>query len=164
MKENLGDINGQRLFPDRHAHTVKFRLNQEEFDLYKAVTAYINEFLPQASGRKKQSVALARTVLQRRLASLTQAIAESLRRRFEKQGKLLEELESLSPAQRAKRLVQIQGRIADAEQDEEPVRGKNGLWNARDWRFSDRSAIRPLSGPNPRGSRREPTGVLCTQY
>ena len=77
--------------------------------------------MPQASGRKKQSVALARTVLQRRLASLTQAIAESLRRRFEKQGKLLEELESLSPAQRAKRLVQIQGRIADAEQDEDDL-------------------------------------------
>ena len=115
LKEDLRDIDGQRLFPDRHAHTVTFRLNHEEFDLYKAVTAYINEFLPQASGRKKQSVALARTVLQRRLASSTQAIAESIRRRFEKQEELLEELESLSPAQRAKRLAQIQGRITDAE-------------------------------------------------
>ena len=63
LKEDLRDIDGQRLFPDRHAHTVTFRLNSEEFDLYKAVTAYINEFLPQASGRKKQSVALTRTVL-----------------------------------------------------------------------------------------------------
>src|SRR5216683_228869 len=121
LKEDLRDIDGQRLFPDRHAHTVKFRLNQEEFDLYKAVTAYINEFLPQASGRKKQSVALARTVLQRRLASSTQAIAESIRRRLDKQEGLLEELESLSPAQRAKRLAQIQGRLADAEQDEDDL-------------------------------------------
>jgi superfamily II DNA or RNA helicase len=121
LKEDLRDINGQRLFPDRHAHTVTFRLNQEEFDLYKAVTAYINEFLPQASGRKKQSVALARTVLQRRLASSTQAIAESIRRRFEKQEELLEELESLSPAQRAKRLAAIQGRIIDGEQDEDDL-------------------------------------------
>ena len=121
LKEDLRDIDGQRLFPDRHAHTVTFRLNHEEFDLYKAVTAYINEFLPQASGRKKQSVALTRTVLQRRLASSTQAIAESIRRRFEKQEELLEELESLSPAQRAKRLAQIQGRLADAEQDEDDL-------------------------------------------
>jgi superfamily II DNA or RNA helicase len=121
LKEDLRDINGQRLFPDRHAHTVTFRLNQEEFDLYKAVTAYINEFLPQASGRKKQSVALARTVLQRRLASSTQAIAESIRRRFEKQEELLKELESLSPAQRAKRLAAIQGRIIDGEQDEDDL-------------------------------------------
>jgi superfamily II DNA or RNA helicase len=121
LKEDLRDIDGQRLFPDRHAHTVTFRLNHDEFDLYKAVTAYINEFLPQASGRKKQSVALTRTVLQRRLASSTQAIAESIRRRLEKQEGLLEELESLSPAQRLKRLAQIQGRLTDAEQDEDDL-------------------------------------------
>jgi len=121
LKEDLRDILGHRLFPDRHAHTVTFKLNQEEFDLYKAVTAYINEFLPQASGRRKQSVALARTVLQRRLASSTQAIAESLRRRLEKQEDLLEELETLSPAQRTKRFAQIQGRITDAEQDEDDL-------------------------------------------
>jgi SNF2 family DNA or RNA helicase len=66
-------------------------------------------------------VALARTVLQRRLASSTQAIAESIRRRLEKQEELLEELEALSPSQRAKRLAQIQGRITDAEQDEDDL-------------------------------------------
>jgi superfamily II DNA or RNA helicase len=121
LKEDLRDIDGKRLFPDRHAHTMTFRLNQEEFDLYKAVTAYINEFLPQASGSKKQSVALTRTVLQRRLASSTQAIAESIRRRFEKQEELLKELESLSPSQRAKRLAQIQGNLTDAEQDEDDL-------------------------------------------
>ena len=74
-----------------------------------------------ASGRKKQSVALTRTVLQRRLASSTQAIAESIRRRLEKQEGLLEELESLSPAQRSKRLAQIQGRLTDVEQDEDDL-------------------------------------------
>src|SRR5438132_2044260 len=76
---------------------------------------------PPTSRRKKQSVALARTVLQRRLASSTQAIAESIRRRFEKQEELLDELESLSPAQRAKRLAQIQGRLVDVEQDEDDL-------------------------------------------
>lgn len=121
LKEDLRDVNGHRLFPDRHAHTVAFRLSPDEFDLYKAVTAYINEFLPQASGRKKHSVALARTVLQRRLASSTHAIFESLRRRFEKQEGLLKELESLTPAQRAKRLAQLQGKLVDAEQDEDDL-------------------------------------------
>ncbi len=67
----LKDLQGHRPFPDRHAHTITFKLNREEHDLYKALTAYINEFLPQASGRKE---ALARTVLQRRLASSTMAI------------------------------------------------------------------------------------------
>lgn len=121
LKEDLKDINGRRLFPDRQADTVTFRLNREEFDLYKDVTAYINTYLPQASGRKKQSVALARTVLQRRLASSTMAICESVRRRLEKQEKLLEELEALAPSQRARRLAELQGRLADAEQDEDDL-------------------------------------------
>src|SRR3970282_2528372 len=111
--EELKGPNGGRRFPDRHAHTVTFRLNRDEYDLYKAVTAYINEFLPQASGRKKQSVALIRTVLQRRLASSTLAIFESIRRRLEKQQAILTELEDLPPAQRARRLSQLQGRLTD---------------------------------------------------
>lgn len=121
LKEDLKDLNGGRLFPDRHAHTMTFRLNREEYDLYKAVTAYINEFLPAASGRKKQSVALARTVLQRRLASSTKAIHESIRRRLERQQTLLEELEVLPPSQRARRLAQLQGRLTDVEQDEDDL-------------------------------------------
>jgi SNF2 family DNA or RNA helicase len=121
LKEDLNDLEGKRLFPDRHAKTVTFQLNREEYDLYKAVTAYINEFLAQATGRKKQSVALARTVIQRRLASSTNAIHESLKRRFEKQHKLLEELEVLSPTQRAYRLAEIHGRVADVEIDEDDL-------------------------------------------
>jgi len=121
LKEDLKDLHGGRLFPDRHAHTVTFRLNREEYDLYKAVTAYINEFLPQASGRKKQSVALVRTVLQRRLASSTKAICESIRRRLERQQGLHQELEDLPPAQRARRLAHLQGRLTDAEQDEDDL-------------------------------------------
>ncbi|HPC17198.1 MAG TPA: helicase-related protein [Candidatus Hydrogenedentes bacterium] len=121
LKEDLKDMNGRRLFPDRRAHTVTFLLNHDEYDLYKEVTAFINRFLPQASGRKKASVALARTVLQRRLASSTYAICESIRRRLERQQALLKELEDLSPSQRAKRLAYLQGCIADAEQDEDDL-------------------------------------------
>ncbi|MBI2951011.1 DUF3883 domain-containing protein, partial [bacterium] len=121
LKEDLRDLRGRRLFPDRHAHTVTFRLNREEYDLYKAVTAYINEFLPQATGRRQASVALARTVLQRRLASSTMAIYESIRRRLERQQDLLQELEDLSPAQRNRRLAQLQGRLTDGEQDEDDL-------------------------------------------
>jgi hypothetical protein len=121
LKEDLRDLHGRRLFPDRHAHTMTFRLNREEYDLYKAVTAYINTFLPQASGTRKQSIALARTVLQRRLASSTMAIHESIRRRLDRQQDLLRELEDLPPAQRARRLAQLQGRLTDAEQDEDDL-------------------------------------------
>ena len=89
LKEDLRDLSGRRLFPDRHARTVTFQLNHEEFELYKATTAYINEFLPQATGKRRNSVALASTVFQRRLASSTRAIHESLLRRLKKIQDLL---------------------------------------------------------------------------
>src|SRR5262249_5764256 len=114
-------LRGRRLFPDRHAHTVTFKLNLQEYDLYKAVTAYINQFLPHSGGRRGASVALARTVLQRRLASSTMAIYESIRRRLERQHDLLKELEELPPPQRGRRVAQLQGRLADVEQDEDDL-------------------------------------------
>jgi hypothetical protein len=49
------------------------------------------------------------------------AIYESLRRRLERQQALLNELENLTPAQRARRLAQIQGRLIDVEQDEDDL-------------------------------------------
>ena len=121
LKEDLKDLHGRRLFPDRHVGTVSFSLGTEEYAIYKAVTAYINEFLPQTAGKRKNSVALVRTVFQRRLASSTRAIHESLLRRRAKLTDLIEELEALSPAQRARRLAQLAGRLVDAEQDEDDL-------------------------------------------
>ncbi len=121
LKEDLKDANGKRLFPDRHTNTVTFCLNSDEYTLYKSVTAYINEFIPQQTGQRRSSAALTRTVLQRRLVSSTCAIHESIKRRLKKQEDLLEELEGLTPAQRAKRLAALQGRLPDAEQDEDDL-------------------------------------------
>ena len=118
LKEDLKDLHGRRLFPDRHVHTVRFNLGAEEYTVYKEVTAYINEFLPRATGRRKNSVALVRTVFQRRLASSTCAIHESLLRRRNRLEDLVGELDRLSPAQRTRRLAQISGRVVDTEQDE----------------------------------------------
>jgi len=121
LKEDLKDANGKRLFPDRHTNTVTFCLNNDEYTLYKSVTAYINEFIPQQTGQRRSSAALTRTVLQRRLVSSTCAIHESIKRRLKKQEDLLEELEGLTPGQRAKRLAALQGRLPDAEQDEDDL-------------------------------------------
>ncbi len=121
LKEDLKDSAGRRLFPNRQVSTVSFRLSAAEYAIYQAVTAYINEYLPQTTGRRRNSVALARTVFQRRLASSTRAIHESLMRRRSKLQELLDELDALSPAERARRLAQLQGRLADAEQDEDDL-------------------------------------------
>lgn len=121
LKEDLRDVDGRRLFPNRHAKTVPFELTSEEYALYKAVTEFINLFLPQASGSRRQSVGLARTVLQRRLASSANAIYESLRRRLERQHHILQELEALPPAQRRPYLDRLRHRLTDAEQDEDDL-------------------------------------------
>ena len=121
LKEDLKDMHGRRLFPDRHVQTVSFNLGTEEYHIYKEVTAYINEYLPQTTGRRKNSVALARTVFQRRLASSTHAIHESLCRRQRKRKDLLRELEGLSFSERSRRLAQIQGHLIDTEQDEDDL-------------------------------------------
>ena len=121
LKEDLKDADGKRLFPDRHTKTVTFCLNSDEYALYKSVTAYINEFIPQQTGQRRSSAALTRTVLQRRLVSSTCAIHESIKRRLKKQGDLLEEVEGLTRAQRAKRLAALQGWLPDAEQDEDDL-------------------------------------------
>lgn len=121
LKEDLTDMRGRRLFPERHVQTVSFSLSAEEYAVYKAVTAHINEYLPHTTGRRRNSVALARTVFQRRLASSTHAICESLRRRRGKLDDLLHELEGMSPSQRARRIARLQGRLTDIEQDEDDL-------------------------------------------
>src|SRR5262249_42396101 len=121
LKEDLRDLHGHRLFPDRHAQTVSFCLNSEEYTLYKTVTAYINEFMPQQTGQRRSSAALARTVLQRRLARSTPAIHESLQRRLQKQQEIIETLESMTPPQRPRWLASLQGRLPDVEQDEDDL-------------------------------------------
>jgi SNF2 family DNA or RNA helicase len=121
LKEDLKDVDGKRLFPDRHTTTITFCLNSDEYALYKNVTAYINEFIPQQTGQRHSSAALTRTVLQRRMVSSTCAIHESIKRRLRKQRELLDDLEGLTPSQRAKRLAVLQGRLPDAEQDEDDL-------------------------------------------
>ncbi len=116
IKEQLQDFDGQKLFKDRHAITVNFELSQPEETLYHQVTNYINTYLGRTTGRRQATVALARTVLQRRLASSLNAIYSSLKRRYQRFSTLLEELELLSPQEQQKRLISM-GRTNDTETD-----------------------------------------------
>ncbi len=119
LKEDLCDLNGRPLFTKRHSTTVPFELSLEEYELYEAVTDYLNSFLAiRGAGRVRQSIALTRAVFQRRLASSTFAIYESLRRRSQKQRDFLEELESLSPRERIRALERRRGVAVDEEMDE----------------------------------------------
>lgn len=117
LKEELHDLEGHLLFTERHPHTVRFVLSRAEMRLYKAVTDYINTFLPRQRGRRKVTVALARMVLQRRLSSSLHAITRSLRRRWERFRTILTDLERLRPADQARHLQHLRLLDGDDERD-----------------------------------------------
>ncbi|UVF77276.1 helicase-related protein [Gordonia mangrovi] len=85
VKEELLTFDGRRLFPERIAETVPYRLSPGERQLYDAVTHYVREEMNRAEQHSdsphRRTVGFALTVLQRRLASSTHAIVRSLERR-----------------------------------------------------------------------------------
>lgn len=120
MKEDLRDFEGKLLFTKRHAVTQEFKLSDPEFELYTEVTDYINEFLPKVIGKKRTSVALARIVFQRRLASSLGAITSSLERRHKRFADMLREVDALPESERGAKLQQLRlVEFADVEQDED---------------------------------------------
>ncbi|URR36256.1 DUF3883 domain-containing protein [Thermosynechococcus sp. HN-54] len=111
VKEDLVKFDGRPLFPERLAHTVKYLLSDLEAALYKRVTDYVREEFNRAealeSDRRKGTVGFALTILQRRLASSTQAIYESLRRRRERLEKRLREEKIARRADRTRDASQL---------------------------------------------------------
>jgi superfamily II DNA or RNA helicase len=117
IKEELRDFDGRPLFTRRTVLTQPFELRRTELDLYEAVTDYINTFLPRQSGRRRTSVALARSVLQRRLASSLGAIEATLVKRHRRFTDLLEELARLPSVAREKRMREMRLLEVDPEID-----------------------------------------------
>src|SRR5712691_2000849 len=99
VKEGLRKFDGTPLFPERIAYTVPYKLSDPEAQLYKEVTAYVREEFNRAEAlqndKRAGTVGFALTILQRRLASSSEAIYQSLRRRRERLEKRLRELELL---------------------------------------------------------------------
>jgi superfamily II DNA or RNA helicase len=122
VKENLLKFDGKRLFPERIAYTVPYRLSDAEARLYKAVTEYVREEFNRAEAlqndKRSGTVGFALTVLQRRLASSPEAIYQSLRRRRERLEKRLRELELLQRGAAAQAALQA-GRTLDPDDVED---------------------------------------------
>ena len=118
-KETLKDEHGDDLFVPREVLTQPFDARAR-----RAAPLRGGHRLHPGVPRRRcpaggaTAIALARTVLQRRLASSLGAIRSSLRKRAERIGERLAELEALPPAERARRLREL--RLAeplDAEQE-----------------------------------------------
>ena len=95
IKEDLKDFEGKPLFLPRHVQTKPFRLGTEseiEMELYNALSEYIREQYNRFTedSQKRNNVAFALVILQRRLASSTYALTVSLQRRQQRLTELLQ--------------------------------------------------------------------------
>lgn len=107
IKEDLKDFNGEPLFLPRHIKTLKFSLSEKEKHLYNEVSRYVNvQYNKALVKEKKRNIAFALVILQRRLASSTYALLNSLERRKVK----LEELEK-----RADTKIKLESKAFDFE-------------------------------------------------
>ncbi len=112
VKEELVRFDGTPLFPERIAHTVPYRLSDEEAVLYREVTEYVREEFNRADALendgRKGTVGFALTILQRRLASSPEAIYKSLQRRRERLESRLREERLLARGEQARRTEDLQ--------------------------------------------------------
>ena len=121
LKEDLKDLHGRRLFPGSARAHRQLRPRRRGVRHLQGGHR-LHQRIPAAGGRAAKEQRRPRAHrLPASLASSTRAIHESLRRRRTRLEELVEELDRLPPARRAKRLAQISGRVADAEQDEDDL-------------------------------------------
>ncbi len=87
MKEEMVTFDGEPIYPPRLSRTIAYPLKQgqvSEQSLYDAVTAYCEKYFDLAGQYNRSAAKIAMMVLQRRLASSTFAMLQSLIRRSEK--------------------------------------------------------------------------------
>ena len=87
MKEEMVTFDGEPVYPPRRSRTIAYPLRQGEVSeqsLYDAVTAYCEKYFDLAGQYNRSAAKMAMMVLQRRLASSTFALLQSLVRRAEK--------------------------------------------------------------------------------
>jgi SNF2 family DNA or RNA helicase len=97
VKEEMVDLHGRPLYPERLCDTVSYELTQGDISeqaLYDQTTAYIRHYYNQARLLNRQAARFAMTVFQRRLASSTWALLCSFRNRLDKLDRLIDDIRS----------------------------------------------------------------------
>ena len=132
MKEEMITFDEKPIYPPRRSHTIAYPLKQGEISeqsLYDEVTAYCENHFDLAGQYNQTAARLAMMVLQRRLASSTFALLQSLIRRKEKLQATLRELREGRLS--AEELETAQAELADVDirdtktgDEEEIVDGK----------------------------------------
>ncbi|MBN1104016.1 MAG: DUF3883 domain-containing protein [Deltaproteobacteria bacterium] len=118
LKEEMITYDGQPIYKPRLAQTVPVTLTAEEELFYDAATAYLKWSYENNHALNRNAAAMVVAVLQRRLASSTFALMESLRRIKEKRIALQEAGDSAVPSDLDRMVAQIDSATAD---DSEPT-------------------------------------------
>ncbi len=132
MKEEMVNFEGKPIYPPRYSRTIAYPLKQGEISeqsLYDAVTEYCETYFDLAGQYNRMAAKMAMMVLQRRLASSTFAMLQSLIRREEKLKTTLQELRDgrLSDDEFEKAqsdLIRVDIRDEKTGDEEESVDGK----------------------------------------
>ena len=91
IKEDMVDFEGNPLFVPRKVKTPEIKLSDPEKTLYNYVSNYVKEQYDKAlKSDKKRHIGFALLILQRRMASSTYALLQSLQRRKSRLEKMLE--------------------------------------------------------------------------
>ncbi len=120
VKEEMVDLRGQPLYPERRCDTVSYELSQGDISeqaLYDRTTTYIRHHYNQARLLNRQAARFAMTIFQRRLASSTWALLCSFRHRLAKLDALIDAVQS--------------GRISEAELRRQQERLNRNLRDGR---------------------------------
>lgn len=84
LKEEMVDYHGQPIYKPRLCQTVKFELSKPERDFYEESSEYLRWSFETNRFLNRNAAAMVVAVLQRRLASSTYAMVQSLKRRRER--------------------------------------------------------------------------------
>ena len=133
MKEEMITFDGKPIYPPRWSRTIAYPLKQGEVSeqsLYDVVTAYCEKYFDLAGQYNRSAAKMAMMVLQRRLASSTFALLQSLVRRAEKLQTTLQNLQSgsLSKAQ----LEKAQQKLSDIDIREEKTGDEEEIIDGRE--------------------------------
>jgi len=111
----------KKLFTKRNVQTVSFQIDSDEWDLYDALTRYVEDQsikAQSANATTGRAVGFTMAMLQRRLASSVYAARRSLERMREKREKILENPQAYRQEQIAKKLPEDFDDLPEDEQQE----------------------------------------------
>lgn len=139
LKEEMVTYDGQPIYKPRLTQTVPVKLTPEELAFYEAATAYIQWSYENNRALNKNAAAMVVAVLQRRLASSTFAMMESLQRmRKKRQDMAKESMAAAAQAELDRLVAEIESSTAD---DSEPT--EDGFESGEHLEDDLMAAVRP---------------------